>query len=181
MFDHVKCLKDRTTFSCHVCNSKQCKVLTIAYCDMQFKSGASHTIFWKKLDYFIVENEVPNVNFKHFMANITWVNWNAAPDFTQTSSGALWKEEGNGCNANTYKMCLDFFAKWISRMTSSYEWGNASFWACRCACTRVVMLVNFLYYYPWISLHDKCTIFSLFWSAFTILASYYKWHTTFDC
>ena len=34
MFDHVKRLKDWTTLACHVYDSKYCKMLTIACCDM---------------------------------------------------------------------------------------------------------------------------------------------------
>ena len=33
-FDHVKHLNDWTTFACHMYDSKYCKVLTIACCDV---------------------------------------------------------------------------------------------------------------------------------------------------
>ena len=45
MFDHVKCLKVWTTFVCHVYDSKYCKVLTIACCNMQSEDDTDHTIF----------------------------------------------------------------------------------------------------------------------------------------
>ena len=34
MFDHVKRLKDWTIIACHMYNSKYCKLLTIAICDV---------------------------------------------------------------------------------------------------------------------------------------------------
>jgi hypothetical protein len=37
-------------------------------------------------------------------------------------------------------------------------------WACWCGCTRVVMLINFSYYYPQMSLHDKYMILSFYGS-----------------
>ena len=46
-FEHVKRLKDWTTFACHVYNNKYCKVLTIACCDMQSEDGIAQTLFGK--------------------------------------------------------------------------------------------------------------------------------------
>lgn len=40
-------------------------------------------------------------------------------DFTKMSYGALCKK-GNGCIANTYTMCSNLFAKWISTTTSAF-------------------------------------------------------------
>ena len=68
MFDHVKHVKDWTTFACHAYNIKYCKVLTIAYCDMQFEDGITQTFFWENLNSVMTENKVSNVNFKGFMA-----------------------------------------------------------------------------------------------------------------
>jgi hypothetical protein len=45
IFDHVKRLKDWTTLACHVYDSKYCKMLTIACCDMQFEDGVAQTLF----------------------------------------------------------------------------------------------------------------------------------------
>jgi hypothetical protein len=45
MFDHIKRLKDWTTMTCHVYDSRYCKVLTIAYCDMQSEDGAAQIFF----------------------------------------------------------------------------------------------------------------------------------------
>ena len=58
-------------------DSRYCKVLTIAYCDMQFEDGTTQTLFWKNLDVVIVENGVSKVNFKGFMIDNAQVNWNA--------------------------------------------------------------------------------------------------------
>ena len=41
MFDHVKCLKDWTTLTCHMYDIKYYKALTIVCCDMQSKDGAN--------------------------------------------------------------------------------------------------------------------------------------------
>ena len=77
MFDYVKCLKDWTTLACHVYDSKYCKVLTIACCDMQSEDGRAQTILRKNLNFVMAENNVPNVNFKGYMANSAQSNWNA--------------------------------------------------------------------------------------------------------
>ena len=45
MFDHVKHVKFLTTMVCHVYNSRYCKVLIIACCDMQSKDTTSQTLF----------------------------------------------------------------------------------------------------------------------------------------
>ena len=76
MFDHVKYLKDWTTFACYVYDSKCCKMLTIACYDMQFKDGVTQMLFWKKLNFVMLENGVSIVNFKVFMANNSHANWN---------------------------------------------------------------------------------------------------------
>jgi hypothetical protein len=41
MFHHIKRLKDWTTMTCHMYDSRYCKVLTIACCDMQSEDGAA--------------------------------------------------------------------------------------------------------------------------------------------
>lgn len=69
IFEHVKCLKDCTTLTCHVYHSKHCKVLTIMCCDIQSKDGTTQTLFWKNSNY------VSNVNFKGFMAHNLQSNW----------------------------------------------------------------------------------------------------------
>ena len=75
MFDHVKRLQDWTTMTCHVYNSKHCKVLTIACCDMQSEDARAHIVFWEILNVVMLENGVPNVNFKGFMADNAQANW----------------------------------------------------------------------------------------------------------
>jgi hypothetical protein len=75
MFDHVKRLQDWTTMACHVYDSKHCKVLTIACCDMQSEDARAQTIFWENLNVVMLENGVPNVNFKGFMADSAQANW----------------------------------------------------------------------------------------------------------
>jgi hypothetical protein len=75
MFDHVKRLQDWTTMACHVYDSKHCKVLTIACCDMQSEDARAQTIFWENLNAVMLENGVPNVNFKGFMADSAQANW----------------------------------------------------------------------------------------------------------
>ena len=77
MFDHVKRLKNWTTLACHLYDSKDCKVLTIACCDMQSEDGTTQTLLWKNLNIVMAENEVLTVNFKGFMADNTQANWNA--------------------------------------------------------------------------------------------------------
>jgi hypothetical protein len=50
MFDHVKRLKDWMTMACHVYDSRNCKVLTIACRDMQSEDGAAQILFWEKFE-----------------------------------------------------------------------------------------------------------------------------------
>ena len=58
MFDHVKRLKDWTILVCHVYDSKYCKVLSIAYCDMQSENGVAQTLFWENLNSVMLDNRV---------------------------------------------------------------------------------------------------------------------------
>ena len=44
MFNQVKCLKDWTTLMCHIYYSKNCKVLTIAYFDIQSRNGVAQIL-----------------------------------------------------------------------------------------------------------------------------------------
>ena len=67
MFDHVKRLKDMTTLACHMCDSKYCKVLTIACCDMQSKDGIVQTLFWENLKSVMLENRASKV-----ISRVSW-------------------------------------------------------------------------------------------------------------
>ena len=60
---------------CDVYNNKHCKVLTRTCCDVQSKDARAHTIFWENLNVVMLENGVPNVNFKGFMADNAHANW----------------------------------------------------------------------------------------------------------
>ena len=62
--------------TCHVYDSRYCKVLTIACCDMQSEDGATQILFWKILNSIMAENSVPNIHFKEFMADKAQANWN---------------------------------------------------------------------------------------------------------
>lgn len=77
MFDHIKRVKDWTTMACHVYDSKYCKVLTIACCDMQYEDGVAHTLIWDSLNVVMTNNGVTSVNFKGFMADSAQASWNA--------------------------------------------------------------------------------------------------------
>jgi hypothetical protein len=50
MFDHVKRVQEWTTMACRVYDPIYCKVLTIAICNMQFKSKKVHCVMWTKLN-----------------------------------------------------------------------------------------------------------------------------------
>lgn len=76
MFDHIKRVKDWTMMACHVYDSKYCKVLTIACCDMQYEDGVAHTLIWDNLNIVMTDNGVTSVNFKGFMADNAQANWN---------------------------------------------------------------------------------------------------------
>ena len=74
MFDHVKRLKNWTTMTCRMYDSRYCKVLIIACCDIQSEDGAIQIFFWKTLKFVMAKNCVPNVNFKGFMADNAQTN-----------------------------------------------------------------------------------------------------------
>ena len=77
MFDHIKRLKDWSTMTCHMYDSRYYKPLTIACCNMQSKDGAAQVLFWENMNSVMVENGVPNINFKGFMVDSAQANWNA--------------------------------------------------------------------------------------------------------
>lgn len=77
MFDHVKRVKSWTTMACHVYDSKYCRVMSIAVCDMQSEDTAAQTIFWKNLNAVIARHGIPLPKFKGFMADSAQANWNA--------------------------------------------------------------------------------------------------------
>ena len=55
-------------------DSRYCKDLTIACCDMQSEDGAAQILFWINLNSVMTENGVPNVNFKGFIVNSAQAN-----------------------------------------------------------------------------------------------------------
>lgn len=75
MSKNVKRLKDWTTLACHVYDSKYCKALTIACCNMQSQDGIAQTIVWRYLNHVLVESEVLNMNSKGLMAKNAQTNW----------------------------------------------------------------------------------------------------------
>jgi hypothetical protein len=74
MFDYVKRLKDRTTMTCRVYDNQYCKVLTIVCRDIQSEDGTTQILFWKNLKFVMAKYDVPNVNFKGFMADSARTN-----------------------------------------------------------------------------------------------------------
>jgi hypothetical protein len=44
MFDYVKRIKKWTTMACHVYGSTNCRVMTIAVCDMQSEDAAAQSV-----------------------------------------------------------------------------------------------------------------------------------------
>jgi hypothetical protein len=64
------------TFACHVYDSFYCKVIMIAICDMQSESTEAQCVMWQNLNKIMVNNGVPNPNFKGFMVDSTQTNWN---------------------------------------------------------------------------------------------------------
>ena len=60
---------------CHVYDNKHCKVLTITCCDVQSEDARAQTIFWENLNVVMLENGIPNVNFKGFMVDSAHANW----------------------------------------------------------------------------------------------------------
>ena len=77
IFDHVKHLKAWTTLACHVYDSKYCKVLSIACCDMQSENDIVQMLFWENLNSVMSENGVSKTNLKGLMADSAQANWNA--------------------------------------------------------------------------------------------------------
>ena len=77
MFDHVKRVKDWTTMACHVYDSKYCRVMTIAMCDMQSEDAEAQQLFWENLNNTMKNHGLEETNFKGFMADSAGANWHA--------------------------------------------------------------------------------------------------------
>lgn len=67
LFGYANHLNYWTTMACHVYNSKHCKVLTIACCDMHSKDAQTQTLFWENFNGIVLKNSDFKVNFKGFM------------------------------------------------------------------------------------------------------------------
>ena len=111
MFDHVKRVPEWTTIAAHVYDSKYCKVMTIALCDMQSEDADAQELFWTNLNSVMSANGVPNTNFKGFMADSAQANWHAVR-----------KVYGNGDPSvpmeNRERTCLFHWTLCLQRATS---------------------------------------------------------------
>lgn len=111
MFDHVKRVSSWTTMACHVYDSKYCKVMTIALCDMQSEDAEAQELFWLHLNEVMRKNGLETTNFKGFMADSAGANWHAVR-----------KVYGNGdpnkCMENRERTCLFHWTKCLQRATS---------------------------------------------------------------
>jgi hypothetical protein len=54
-----------------------CHVMTIAVCDMQSEDSAAQTVVWNNLNAVMARHDIPNPNFKGFMADSAQANWNS--------------------------------------------------------------------------------------------------------
>jgi hypothetical protein len=113
MFDHVRRVKDWSTMACHVYDSRYCRVMTIALCDMQSEDATAQTLFWENLNSVMEDNGHPKPNFKGFMADSAGANWHAVR-----------KVYGNG-NVNDKmegreRTCLFHWTKCLERVTIAH-------------------------------------------------------------
>ena len=69
MFDHVKHIKRYTIFACHVYDSRYCKVIIIAICDMMSETHDAWAYLWHGLNGVMAKHGVHNVNFEKFIAD----------------------------------------------------------------------------------------------------------------
>jgi hypothetical protein len=76
MFDHVKRMKDWTTFGAHVYDPEYRKVMTIAICDMQSEKADAQERVWLSMLIVLETHSVINVNFKGFMCDSAHANFN---------------------------------------------------------------------------------------------------------
>ena len=60
----------------HIYDLENCKVMTIAVCDMQSDSSNAHTQVWLSKLNILDKNGMSNVNFKGFMCNSAQINFN---------------------------------------------------------------------------------------------------------
>lgn len=89
------------------------------------------------------------------------------PDFTKMLSWALGRKR-------KWVYCKHLYYVFMSLQNGLWEPqvhscsniptqpSHAPSWACRCGCTRVVMLISFLYYYPQMYLYDKYIVLSYY-------------------
>ncbi len=60
----------------HVYHLIYCKVMTIAFCDMQFKDTETQCILWKKINTIVEKKGLGTPIFKGFMVDNVHENWN---------------------------------------------------------------------------------------------------------
>jgi hypothetical protein len=77
MFDHVKRVKDWTTFGVHVYDPEYRKVMTIAVCDMQSERADAQERMWLCMLSILEKHGLTKVNFKGFMCDSAQANFNA--------------------------------------------------------------------------------------------------------
>jgi hypothetical protein len=77
MFDHVKRVKDWTTFGVHVYDPDYRSIMTIAVCDMQSENAEAQERVWSSLLAVMEKHGMSNVNFKGFMCDSAQANFNA--------------------------------------------------------------------------------------------------------
>jgi hypothetical protein len=76
MFDHVKRVKDWTTFGLHVYDSEYRKVMTIAVCDIQSERADTQERVWLSMLSILEKHGLMNINFKGFMYDSAQENFN---------------------------------------------------------------------------------------------------------
>ena len=112
MFDHVKRVKGWTTMACHVYDSKYCRVMSIAICDMQSEDIVAQTIFWRNLNAVVARHDIPNPKFKGFMADSVQANWNAVRIIYGSGDKAVPME-------NQEKRCLFHWTQSLEKHTKA--------------------------------------------------------------
>ena len=77
MFNHVKRVVGWTLLGAHVYDHIYCKVMTICVCDMMCKMADAQEQMWLSMLALLKQHGLEDVNFKGFMADSAYANFNA--------------------------------------------------------------------------------------------------------
>jgi hypothetical protein len=115
MFDHVKRVKEWTTFGVHVYDPDYCSVMTIVVCDMQSERADAQERVWLSLLAVTEKHGMSNVNFKGFMCDSAQANFNVVRVVFGSEDPTVPMENREKMCLFHWKMALEHHTKQLIR------------------------------------------------------------------